>query len=147
VEEIKFWVLVDFASNFIYFFEIYCGKNLEAQVTVPVPWAETNAAYAVVMKLLHGLEGKMALHCNGQLFCSIPLFKDLVSKGIYATNTVRSNHIGLPTHLKNTKVWKKCNQGHIEWAMHESRCLFPPMQYQLDIHVCHVLQSRVEMGL
>jgi hypothetical protein len=46
-----------------------------------------------------------------------------VKKGIYATGTVRSNPIGLPSHLKNTRTWKKCDQGHIEWAMHDSRGL------------------------
>jgi hypothetical protein len=24
--------------------------------------------------------------------------------------------------LKNTKAWRRCNQEHIEWAMHDSRC-------------------------
>jgi hypothetical protein len=54
-------------------------------------------------------------------FCSILLFKDLLLKGIYATGTMRSNRVGLPSHLKNIKLWKKCEQGHIEWAMHDSR--------------------------
>jgi hypothetical protein len=36
---------------------------------------------------------------------------------------IRSNHIGLPSHLKNTKAWKRCDQRHIEWAMHDSRSL------------------------
>ena len=56
-------------------------------------------------------------------FRSIPLFEDLVKKGIYATDMVRSNCIGLPSHLKNAKAWKRCDQRHIEWAMHDSRCL------------------------
>jgi hypothetical protein len=120
---IKFWVLADSASKFIYCFEIYCGKNLEAQVIVTVPRAEGNAAYGVIIKLLQGLEGKGHCVVMDNYFCSIPLFKDLVAKGIYATGTVRSNRIGLPTHLKNTKTWKKCEQGHIEWAMHESRSI------------------------
>jgi hypothetical protein len=42
---------------------------------------------------------------------------------IYATGTVRPNRIGLPLHLRNTKAWKKCEQGHIEWAMHDSRLM------------------------
>ena len=54
-------------------------------------------------------------------FCSIPLFEELVKQDIYATGSVRSNCIGLPQHLKNTKSWKQCEQGHIEWTMHESR--------------------------
>jgi hypothetical protein len=46
-----------------------------------------------------------------------------VNKGIYTTGTVRSNRIGIPSNLKNTKMWWKCEQGHIEWAMHDSRSL------------------------
>jgi hypothetical protein len=70
-------------------------------------------------------------------FCSIPLFRDLVSKGIYATRftqrdlcngiytmgMVRSNPIGLSFHLKDTRTWRRCAQGHIEWAIHESRTI------------------------
>jgi hypothetical protein len=67
------------------------------------------------------LEGKRHCVVMDNYFSSISLFKDLVSKGIYATGTVRSNRIGLPSHLKSTKAWKRCEHGHIEWAMHESR--------------------------
>jgi hypothetical protein len=73
------------------------------------------------MKLLEGLEEKGHCVVMDNVFCSVPLFKDLLAKGIYATCTVRCNRIGLPSHLKNTKLWKKCGQGHIEWAIHESR--------------------------
>jgi hypothetical protein len=118
---IKFWVLANSASKFIYCFEVYCGKNLEAEVRVAVPRGEASAAYRVVMKLLQGLEGKRHCVVMDNYFSSISLFKDLVSKGIYATGTVRSNRIGLPSHLKSTKAWKRCEHGHIEWAMHESR--------------------------
>jgi hypothetical protein len=118
---IKFWVLADATSKFIYCFEVYCGKNLEAEVRVTVPHEEAGAAYGVVMKLLQDLEGKGHCVVMDNYFCSIPLFKDLVAKEIYETGTVRSNRIRLPSHLKNTKAWKRCEQGHIEWAMHESR--------------------------
>jgi hypothetical protein len=33
---IKVWVLADSASKFIYCFEVYCGKNLEAKVRVSI---------------------------------------------------------------------------------------------------------------
>jgi hypothetical protein len=111
---IKFWILADADSKFIYCFEVYCGKNLEAEVRVAVPHGEAGAAYGVVMKLLQGLEGKGHCVVMDNYFCSIPLFKDLVSKGIYATDTVCSNCIGIPLHLKNTKVWKRYGQAHIE---------------------------------
>ena len=87
------------------------------------PHGEAGAAYGVVMKLLRGLEGKGHCVVMDNYFCSIPLFEDLVRRGIYAMGTVRSNRIGLPSNLKNTKAWKKSNQGHIEWAMHDSRTL------------------------
>jgi hypothetical protein len=111
---IKFCVLVDLVLKFIFTFEIYCGKNMEADVTVEIPRGEAGAAYGVVIKLLRGLEEKGHCVVMDNYFCSIPLFQELVRKGIYATGTVRSNRIGLPQHLKNTKSWKRCEQGHIE---------------------------------
>jgi hypothetical protein len=73
------------------------------------------------MKLLSGLEDKGHCVVMDNFFCSIPLFRDLEAKGIYATGIVRSNRIGLPSHLKNTRAWKRSAQGYIEWSMHESR--------------------------
>jgi hypothetical protein len=96
---------------------------MEADVTVQLPHGEAGAAYRIVMKLLRGLEEKGHCVVMDNYFYSIPLFEELVKKGIYATGTVRSNRIGLPQHLKNMKSWKWCEQGHIEWAMHESRTI------------------------
>jgi hypothetical protein len=120
---IKFWVLTNSVSKFIFCFEIYCGKNLEAEVRMEGPQQEASSAYGVVMKLLRGLEEKGHCVVLDNFFGSIPLFEDLLKKGIYATGTVRSNRIGLPSHLKNTKTWRRCDQGHVEWAMHDSRLL------------------------
>jgi hypothetical protein len=120
---IKFWVLANIVSKFIFAFEIYCRKNMEAYVIVEVPSGEAGTAYGVVMKLLRGLEEKWHCVVMDNYFCSIPLFEELVRKGIYAIGTIRSNRIGLPQHLKNSKLWKWCEQGHIEWAMHESRSI------------------------
>jgi hypothetical protein len=119
---IKFWVLADLVSKFIYCFEIYCGKNLEAEIRMKGTHVEGGAAYGVVMNLLRGLEKRGHYVVMDNFFYSIPLFEDLLQKGIYATGTVRSNCIGLPLHLKNTKAWRRCDQGHTEWAMHDSRC-------------------------
>ena len=120
---IKFWMLADLVSKFIYCFEIYCGKNLEAEVRVEGPWGEVSVAYGVVMKLLRGLEEKGHCVVMDNYFCSIPLFVDLAKKRIYATGTIRPNGIGVPSYLRNTKAWKRCKQGHIEWAMHDSRLM------------------------
>jgi hypothetical protein len=117
---IKFWVLADSSSKFIYCFDIYCGKNLEAEMRVEAPSGQGGAAYGVVMNLLRGLEDKGHCVVMDNFFTSIPLFRDLASKGIYATGTIRSNRIGIPSHLKNTRTWRRCEQGHLEWAMHDS---------------------------
>jgi hypothetical protein len=54
-------------------------------------------------------------------FSSIGLFKDLALQWTYATGTIRSNRVGLPSNLKNLKLWKRSEHGHLEWAMHENR--------------------------
>jgi hypothetical protein len=89
---IKFWVLANSVSKFIYCFEIYCGKNLEAEIQMSVPCGEASAAYGVVMKLLSGLEGKGHCVVIDNYFCSIPLFEDLVRKGIYAGLSKRTSY-------------------------------------------------------
>ena len=102
--DIKFWVLADSASKFIYCFEVYCGKNVEADIKVQIPQSEAGAAYGVVMKLLEGQRKRGIVW--SWIIISIPfhLFRDLLAKGIYTTNTVRYNYVGLPSHLKKYKV-------------------------------------------
>jgi hypothetical protein len=73
------------------------------------------------MNLLQGLEDKGYCVVMDNFFTSILLFRDLARKAIYATGTIRSNRIDIPTHLKNTRAWKMCAQGHLEWAMHGTR--------------------------
>jgi hypothetical protein len=107
-------VLADIGPKFIYCFEIYCGKNVEAEVRFQVPRSEGGAAYGVVMKLLASLEGRAHCMVMDNYFCSVPLFRDLAAKDIYATSTIRSNRVGIPSYLKNAKAWRKCQQGHIE---------------------------------
>jgi hypothetical protein len=113
-------VLADLVSKFIYSLYIYSGKNLEVEVRVPRSLVQAGATYKVVMNLLHRFENKG--YCNimdNILFHSF--FRDLEPMEIYTTAKVRSNRIGLPLHLKNTRAWTRCEEGHIEWALHESR--------------------------
>jgi hypothetical protein len=107
-------VLADSSSKFIYCFDIYCGKNLEAEVRVEAPSGQGGAVYGVVMNLLRSLEDKGHCVVMDNFFTSVPLFRDLASKGIYAIGTIRSNRIGIPSHLKNTRTWRRCEQGHLE---------------------------------
>jgi hypothetical protein len=73
-------------------------------VKVEVPIGQEGAAYGVVMNLLHGLVDKEHCVVMDNFFTSIPLFRVLASKGIYATGTIKSNRIGLYSHLKNTRT-------------------------------------------
>jgi hypothetical protein len=120
---IKFWVLVDSSTKFIYCFDIYCGKNLKAEVRVEAPSRQGDSSYGIIMHLVQGLEGKGHCVVMDNFFTSVILFRDLASKGIYATGTIRLNRIGIPLHLKNTRMWRRCEQGHLDWAMHASRGL------------------------
>jgi hypothetical protein len=102
----KVWCLADSSSKFVFNFNIYYGKNVEAEVRVVVPQGEASLAHAIVMKLLQGLENKGHCIVMDNYFSSIGLFKDLALKGTYATGTIRSNHVGLPTNLRTLKLWK-----------------------------------------
>jgi hypothetical protein len=55
-------------------------------------------------ELLYGLKEEGYCIIMDNYFCSIPLFKDLISKGIYTTGIIRSNCIELLSYLKNTKT-------------------------------------------
>jgi hypothetical protein len=56
--KIKVWCMADSSSKFVYNFDIYHKKNLEAKVRIVVPQGEASLAHAIVMKLLQGLEDK-----------------------------------------------------------------------------------------
>jgi hypothetical protein len=68
-------------------------------------------AHEVVLNFVSGLEGKDHLLLMDNYFSSIGLFQDLLRKCIYATSMMRTNRIGLPMVLKNTKAFKRSSQG------------------------------------
>ena len=78
-------------------------------------------AHEVVTKLSLGLENLEHCITMDNFFTSIPLFIELALRGICGTRTKRTNRIGPPSHLKNTRAFKKVPQGYMEWVMHESR--------------------------
>ena len=116
---IKIWYLANSTSKYVYNFDIYCGRNLDAQARVDGHRGESTVAHEVVTKLAIGL--KYLGHCitMDNYFISIPLFIELVLKGIYATEIVRTNCISLPSSLKNTRAFKRMDQRHMELLMHE----------------------------
>lgn len=56
-------------------------------------------------------------------FTSVGLFKKLLDMGIYAIGTMRSNYIGLPVQLSDTKEFNKNVHGTLDWSMHDSKKL------------------------
>jgi hypothetical protein len=118
---IKMWCLADSVTRYIANFDIYCGKMISTLENSRPSRAEASLGSTVVMDLMRGLEGKNHVVTMDNFFTSVGLFRDLERRGIYATGTVRSNRVGLPPDLTNTKEFKKRAQGELDWAMHESR--------------------------
>jgi hypothetical protein len=97
---VKLWLLADSVLKFIYSFEIYFTKNLEPKVKIEGPCGKVGIVCGVVLEMLHGIEEKGHCIVINNHFFSIPLFQDLVQKGIYSTKMVRSHHIGFPSHFE-----------------------------------------------
>lgn len=120
---IKVWCLADAISKFVSNFEVYCGKDPTIANEASIPRGQPKLAHNVVLHLLTSNEGRGHVIAMDNFFTSIPLFKDLLDKGIYATRTVRANRVGLPLVLKNTKAFAKSAQDTLEWRMHELRSI------------------------
>ena len=106
---IKIWCLADFTSKYVYNFDIYCRWNLDAPARVSSHQRESIVVHDVVTNLAIGL--KYLGHCitMNNYSTSIPLFIELALKEIYAMDTMKTNHIGLPSSLKNTRPFKSVN--------------------------------------
>jgi hypothetical protein len=116
---VKVWCLADSKSKFVYNFEIYYGKNPNGpEGQAPARVGEGNMARNVVLGLIEGLEGKGHVFVTDNYFFSIGLFMELANRDIYATGTMRSNRVGLPSDLKNLHTWDRRDQGTLEWKMH-----------------------------
>ena len=69
---------------------------------------DPSLAHEMILKLVEDLYGKGHVITMDNYFSSILLFKKLLWRRIYATSTVRLNHIGLPTALANTTTFRRC---------------------------------------
>jgi hypothetical protein len=76
-----------------------------------------------VVELSRDIKEKGHVIAMDNFFTSVGLFKELVEKAIYTTGTLRSNCIGIPSALKNTKAFSRVPQGTLDWRMHESRSM------------------------
>jgi hypothetical protein len=118
---VNLWYLMDSTIKFVYNFEIYCRKDpnvLNGQAFARN--GEGNMAGNVVLGLMVGLEGKGHVVVCANYFSSIGLFKELYSRDIYGTSTMRSIHVGLLLELSNLRKWNGVEQGTLEWRMHNS---------------------------
>ena len=103
-------VIGDFVSKFMYNFDIYCSQNLGNARGVGRGRRETTMAHEVITKLTTSLQNVGHYITMDNYFTSILLLVEFASKGIYGTVIVRINCIGLPSHLKNAKAFKKVPQ-------------------------------------
>jgi hypothetical protein len=119
---LKFWCLADSASKYVYRFEVYCGRSYRTiDDNRRHARGEANLAKKVVMDLVESIHDMGHVIVMDNFFSSIDLFKALQERGTYATGTIRSNRIGLPLCLKNTKAFNRNPQGTLDWRMHSSR--------------------------
>jgi hypothetical protein len=120
---IKVWCLACSVTKFVWNFAIYCGKEEAISTVEPIARGEPKLAHKVVVELSRDIEEKGHVIAMDNFFTSVGLFKELAKKAIYATGTLRSNRIGIPSALKNTKAFSRVPQGTLDWRMHESRSM------------------------
>jgi hypothetical protein len=120
---IKIWCLADSMTKFVYNFEVYCGRNGDDVERATTARGEPRQAHEVVLRLVEGLENRNHVMVCNNFFSSVGLFMELKNVGIYATGTMRSNRVGLPLELKNTRAFSRVPQETLEWRMHESRTI------------------------
>jgi hypothetical protein len=110
-------------TKFVWNFAIYCGKEEAISTVELIARREPKLAHKVVVELSRDIEGKGHVIAMDNFFTSVGLFKELAENAIYATGTLRSNHIGIPSAFKNTKAFSRVPQGTLDWRMHESRSM------------------------
>ena len=120
---IKVRCLTDSEARYVWTFEVYCGSKKGVPGIKGSKRDKAMQGVNVIHRLLHGLENKGHIVVMDKFFSSVPLFMDLLDEGTYATGTVRTNRIGLPTALAKKSLYTKCTQGHLDWRMHKSKQL------------------------
>jgi hypothetical protein len=134
---IKVWAAADAISKYLWNFEVYCGKHgnpCEDEVTSDEEICTTgvmeNGASCsgkgegfqgrnVVKDLLKGLEGRGHIVTTDNFFTSVPLFLDLLEKGIMGTGTLRANRKYVPRAIYAKTITKKQKMGWVDYQMHE----------------------------
>jgi hypothetical protein len=83
--------LADFASKYVYDFDVYMRKNNVVTKAPTLRRRDGNLAQGVVLKLMDGLENEGRTIMMDNYFTSKDLFQKLHVSGIYATSTKCSN--------------------------------------------------------
>ena len=96
---VKFWVLADCESGYIYNIKCYTGKNL-------VNKGKKNLSFDVVTKLLRGLEDRGHHLFIDNYYVSLELIDNLQNNQIGTTGTVNMRRTCFPSFLKDLKVNK-----------------------------------------
>jgi hypothetical protein len=112
---IKVWCLACLVTKFVWNFTIYCGKEEVTSIVEPIARGELKLAHKIVIELSRDIEGKWHVIAMDNFFISVGLFKELVENAIYTTGTLRSNRIGIPSALKDTKAFSRMPQGTLDW--------------------------------
>ena len=100
---LKVWCLACSTLTYIWNFEVYCRKenillivaeNVDESLTL-VQHSEPKLAHNVVLRMVEGLLQVNHIVVMDHFFSSIGLFKELLSKGMYSTNTMRPSWVGI----------------------------------------------------
>jgi hypothetical protein len=109
--------LIKFVWNHV----VYCGEEHDGEDVVRIAREEAHLAHKIDLDLAADVRGKGHIINMEFFFTSVGLLHELASSQIYATDTVRTNQIGLPLPLKNAITLKNTPEGSLEWGMHQSR--------------------------
>lgn len=108
---IKIWALASCSSRYVFKIDVYLGKGTGG--------GPHGLGHAVVTGLLEGLENRGHTVVLDNLFSSVRLFHDLLTKGIWATGTIKGNRKGLPKDLTRKKTGTL--RGNLVIKMHVHR--------------------------
>ena len=107
---IKLWVLADSSNGYTADFNIYIGKAAGQNVSA------NGLGCDVVMKLMNPYLNQGYHLFLDNFYSSLTLFKDLFTRGVFATGTIMETRRDFPANLKNSKQWAKGrDRGSMRW--------------------------------
>nr|XP_039250401.1 piggyBac transposable element-derived protein 4-like isoform X2 [Styela clava] len=106
---IKVWVLAESSTGYVSRLKIYVGRE-------PTAGPETGLSSRVVKYLINPFEGLYHRLYVDNFYTSPELFEDLLSKGVFACGTFRSNSVVFPKDLIVTRV-SAIPRGTSDWRV------------------------------